>query len=578
MGEAIAKRMVAAACVLIGGSCVSAQSTEPKPSELVPTTKMRSFKPQVGAAGSGTRTTPQLPPFTGGASRATTLADGPSTDSLGAGQRENRWSPNLPNQPRMSNMALPSTDPVNGGSNIATVSNTEDTNSVESKLLNRQRELEFEKQRRERARLAQQQAQAAAAQGLGAAQGNSALQGNGGAAPTNTGFIKAPTGISLPQQDIGTGNASSIAGMFESAGNAAAGALASAAGNATGGAGGNWPLGATGQDRNNASLTSGAGAIGLPTTLTPQLPTNWTQQHFDELISMFDISPTDPKLKDPKFLNQLHERFLEYRDAQTRNNNALAQREAQMRLARENAARERNANGGYALPTTALGNLREPASDTVTAAQSALLGRTDARGIDNRLAARGGERDRFGDPVSLTSGRTATNDGQAFSAESIREEFSRMLDERDQRNAANARNNPYGNQLNPNQYPPNYYPQNQYPQNPYGMYAGAPNQSNGGGFVPPGFVAQNQKPPMGDVGNKSSESAPVSASDRTNQAPDHASLSPGADVRNFSPLVNVLLLCSVIFNLFLWKYMQFLRYNYRDVTVANRLSANGFGD
>lgn len=585
MGGATEKQMVAIVCVVFIGLNASAQTTTQETSTTQqPTTKLRLFKPQVGFGGSGAQ---------GSTTRATAFPGGPSTEPAGARARENKWVPN---------MALPSTDPVPPGGNIRTVSGTQDPDSPESRLAAKlRRDAELARLQNQQDLLAQQEADARA-RGMALPQdvgtrGGAALSGvfgDGRGQANNENLIKAPKDISLPQQDLGRTDSGSLAGLFESAGNAV-----------SGGAGLNQGAAGTRNDLGYGTNQAGASASGTGTPFPPSviqnLPLNWTPQHLEELVSMFGIQRNDPRLQDENYLNYLHNEFMKQRETEF-----MKQREAQSRMASRDAANTRTATGSFGLPSTATGNLASSAAGAFNTNNAALgtntQGLLDGYGTSRQaqtptngglLTNPNGSQysGSFRDPMALASERANGGVQAATQTPTMEERLTaRLLEEREKRAQAEARANLLANQVNPNPY---------YQQNGRGVYPGTiypggmvPNQPiNGANYTPPGFTpqgqmlqgqgqqTQTQHPPQAPPNNQiaQSQDAPASPSDGF-EAPDHAAIGATPEVRNFIPLVNIALLCSIGFNLFLWKHMQTLRYNYRDITVANRLSANDFAD
>ena len=71
--------------------------------------------------------------------------------------------------------------------------------------------------------------------------------------------------------------------------------------------------------------------------MTPRLNSNWTKEHVEELISMFNIPRDDPKLANPEYINYLHELFVK-------------DRQERARLAAQQAATA-NSRTGFGIPT-----------------------------------------------------------------------------------------------------------------------------------------------------------------------------------------------------------------------------------
>ncbi|MEL6110366.1 MAG: hypothetical protein AAFU85_30525, partial [Planctomycetota bacterium] len=566
MGGTIEKRMVAIVCVMFMGLNTSAQSTTQEP-----TTKLRLFKPQVGfgSQGSATRSGADL---SGGTSRATAFPGGPSTEPAAPRARENKWVPNSPT------LTLPSTEPVRPTGNIQTVSGTQEADAPESPLAARmRRESELANQRQAAQQpfakpppdpFAKQRAdERARAMALppGGSPATPAADGTLGRqrGQGNQGFIKPPNDISLPQQDLGRGDTASLAGLFESAGSAAAGnAFGSAASQGAAGTGDDLLYGTTRNASSTANGSMGAGTT-FPPSVIQSLPANWTPQHLEELVSMFGIPRNEPKLMDPNYLNYLHNEFMKRREME----------------ARDAAQNARVASGSFGLPSTTLGNQAAAGAGTFNTSNTGLASNGSLAGYDAGRQPRNGVNALYSgsnggltggqtrDPMALAGERSSAALQNAGQKETIEETLERMVQERLLREREkDARAKLLANQFNSNPYPNAYYPQNG------GMYSGAPYpngmppnpQINGANYSPPGFTSQgnifqgqpNLAPPQqgrpspqtpGNGQNAQAEDAPPTSPSDGSDAPDHAAIGAAPDVRSFSPLVNVALLCSIGF-------------------------------
>ena len=275
----------------------------------------------------------EVPEFTGamGRTRATARQNGPSTDPTPA--RENQWFPEsvaAKNRPSTEpySAALQSQFSRGGGavapgrnSPIATVSATEDPNSKEAQLMQRIKQQATEAKAAQAAAAQAAAAQAAAAQSSAAQTNPTAAQG----APTG-GFGSLPKGVNLPARERPqSNNAASQSDLLLDKLNQTKAALAA-----------NDPTWDPSIYNDPAQSLAGEGqgsSLGMPSNSTFGLPgqnanaaqsggipTTWTAQHIAQLAARFNIPPTDPRLQNKVFVNELYHRLREYEQSQQSKN------------------------------------------------------------------------------------------------------------------------------------------------------------------------------------------------------------------------------------------------------------------
>ncbi|WP_149498474.1 hypothetical protein [Roseiconus lacunae] len=335
---------------------------------------------------------------------------------------------------------------------------------------------------------------------------------------------------------------------------------------------------------------SNATGLGLPTSEVFPLPnsyeTNWTPAEIAELGSYFNIAASDPMLKDPQTVNQLFERFhqwrLEQRAAKDRENQRWRLEQAtQGRLASQvnnqnlqnGGSQSGNPNGmtwndyGYPMqggngsansantpddqvaggypqstwPPQQTQNPNAPGQDSrgVGRRPGTIPAKPLFDGYGNRVDTEGNIIDEYGNPVDaakayeLTTGKAMRQqlDEWKKSQEELLKRYSQSSPDARLADATGATSPAGGN----------------------------PNQP-GTGSMPSDRGANNGSEPT-------SPSHPRPA--------DYAGIGPGPETaQKFNPYVNVFLLCSLVSNAFLLTWLHRLWQNHRDLIASSRMSSS----
>ena len=501
-----------------------------------------------------------LPDFTRGVDpqRAATRADAPSTDP--APQRDNRWLSNQGNS-----LQMPSTDPVRGansgprisssafGNPVATVAATQDPNSLEAQL---------ENQTRNRTTNTTGIATSTNRQNL-----SSITSSSDAANSTNaSGATGIPNSTASPSNSLGGLLGSMGAGRFSGAGSNTAGSTSpgSTSPGIAADSGSNRispPLGinlpqralqstSTGLPTRSASdpisaptLSNGlAGStMSLPrgtttgnaTTATNSIPSTWTRTDIQTLAAMFNIGPSDLRLSNPEFVNGLYAQYVKHRE--------------QSQLAGHSNPIAANRSGSALDP-------RLPGRTQGTLSQGTLLPNSNSF---NNSSSTDVLYDQYGRPVTIPATTIpATNATQRDTASSARvlaveRTLDRLLELQTRQQLA---------QTNP---------------------TSTANSSANDTLeeAKRQLIASGQFRPAGQTDAPTGPDANVGAMQQSpsDVSPDQASVFSANPVRNTNPWINIFLVCSLCFNVFLYICIHRMWYNYRDINVSNRLSQSGIG-